>query len=88
MAATQLAGLYASGEPWGRLELRVDAAGELTAFAGEDATPSGVLALLNEREFVLVGESGAWDGGRFHFDTGGSRRAEAVQFGLRWYDRA
>lgn len=86
--AAELAGIYASGEPWGRLELRLDAAGELQAFSGEDATPSGVVSMLNECEFVLVGENGTWDGGRFHFGSDGPWRAEAVQFGLRWYDRS
>lgn len=87
-AVSGLAGVYASGEPWGRLELRVGAEGELLAFTGEDAEVGGRVAMLNGREFVLVGENGAWDGGRFHFGLGGPWRAEAVQFGLRWYDRA
>ncbi len=82
----KVAGVYASGEPWGRLELVPDAdTGAVKALVGEDAEESGRLAMLNEREFVLVTASGAWDGGRFHLDESGV--AYAVQHGGRWYDR-
>lgn len=84
------AGVYGSGEPWGRLELRrVDpddgAAPRLRAFTGEDAVDSGRLARLPNDEFLLVGDAGAWDGGRFHRDADG--HVVAMQYGLRWYDR-
>jgi len=94
----RLAGDYVSGEPWGRLSLRVEADGErpfstrLEAYAGEDREPVGRVALLVDRgegEFVLVsdvdGREAAWDAGRFHFD--GNGLPVAVQHGLRWYDR-
>lgn len=85
-APAALAGMYASGEPWGRLELRPDdASGALVAFAGEQLNESGTVTMLNDREFVLVGPEGAWDGGRFHYDAAG--RPTAVQYGSRWYDR-
>lgn len=84
--ARSLAGVYASGEPWGRLELRLTEDGSLEGLTGESATPGGKLALLNESEFVLVGEEGAWDGGRFHFGARGHAPV-AVQLGARWYDR-
>lgn len=84
-----LAGVYGSGEPWGRLELRwVTPDGrpeELRAFTGEDADDAGRLAPLADDEFVLVGEAGAWDGGRFHRNDAG--HVVAMQYGLRWYDR-
>lgn len=94
-----LAGVYSSGEPWGRLEVRVqqaaDGAGryELAAYAGEDRDDVGRIALLGAglpdgagtAEFVLVGVNGAWDGGRFH--VGADGRAFAVQHSTRWYDR-
>lgn len=84
--AGKVAGVYASGEPWGRLELVPDAdSGAVKALVGEDAEESGRLAMLNEREFVLVAPNGAWDGGRFHLDESGVPRA--VQHGGRWYDR-
>jgi hypothetical protein len=80
------AGLYASGEPWGRLELVPGGAdGGLKALTGEDGDDSGALAMLDEREFVLVTADGAFDGGRFHLDDGG--RPVAVQYSGRWYDR-
>jgi len=100
----RLAGVYASGEPWGRLELRVEALGDgtepgpgpvrrLVAYTGEERERSGAVALLGPdlpagpgaAEFVLVGENGAWDGGRFHLGADG--RPYAVQHSLRWYDR-
>lgn len=92
----RLAGVYASGEPWGRLELEPQVvrkeSGEVTylqAFSGEDREAVGRLALLERGEFVLVsgddGREAAWDGGRFHFDEDGI--PVAVQHGLRWYDR-
>jgi len=81
------AGVYASGEPWGRLELVEDATGGgLEALTGEAAEESGKLAMLNEREFVLVTADGASEGGRFHLDEDG--RPRAVQHAGRWYDRA
>lgn len=67
----RIAGVYSSGEPWGRLELRVEPAleeaggaggrWELQAYSGEDATPVGRLAWLTDddaepHEFVLVTE--------------------------------
>lgn len=80
------AGVYASGEPWGRLELVEDAGGGgLKALVGEDAEESGRLALLNEREFVLVTADGASEGGRFHVNGDGS--PVAVQHAGRWYDK-
>ncbi len=99
------AGVYSSGEPWGRLELVAqpyagDPAGApgraadgsyLVAYSGDDRERIGRLALLREPgeqgtlEFVIVGDQGAWDGGRFHLDAGG--RPFAVQHGQRWYDR-
>lgn len=102
-AMRRLAGMYSSGEPWGRLELRVEraaeggegegGASELVAYAGEDLERIGRVALLGgglpagpgTAEFVLVGEFGAWDGGRFHLDASG--RPYAVQHSTRWYDR-
>ncbi len=98
----RLEGVYSSGEPWGRLELRVEpVAGEgavaparqLVAYTGEDRERSGSLALLGSglpdgpgtAEFVLVGENGAWDGGRFHLGEDGA--VYAVQHSFRWYDR-
>lgn len=99
-AMERLAGVYSSGEPWGRLVVRVEptapggAAGPhaLVAYAGEDEEPVGRVALLGAglprqgtAEFVLVGEQGAWDGGRFHLGDDG--RAHAVQHGTRWLDR-
>lgn len=84
--ARALAGVYASGEPWGRLELRLEDDGSLLGLSGESASPSGRLALLNESEFVLVGEEGAWDGGRFLFGAHDPAPV-AVQLGARWYDR-
>lgn len=84
--ARSLAGVYASGEPWGRLELTLDDQGVLQGATGSDAIPAGQLRLLNETEFVLVGEEGAWEGGRFVF--GGQAAAPiAAQFGTRWLDR-
>ena len=91
-----LAGVYASGEPWGRLELEPEMVGEgsravtyLQAYAGDEREPVGRVALLDDGEFVLLtledGREVAWDGGRFHFDAEG--KAVAVQHGLRWYDR-
>lgn len=85
--AKRVVGVYDSGEPWGRLELVVDeVTGAVKALVGEDAQDSGNLAMLNEREYVLVTGVGAWDGGRFHFGESGVPRA--VQHGGRWYDRA
>lgn len=81
-----LVGVYASGEPWGRFAVVADESdGSLTALVGEDAEPSGRLAMLDEREFVLVTDAGAWDGGRFHLAADGVPLA--VQHGGRWYDR-
>ncbi len=87
-----LAGVYASGEPWGRLEVtpaESDGSVHLNAYAGDDREPVGRVGLLVDGEFVLVtqedGREAAWDGGRFHFGPDG--RAVAVQHGLRWYDR-
>lgn len=85
-----VAGVYASGEPWGRLELRwgradESAERELRAYAGENADDVGRLVPLQGDEFVLVGEAGAWDGGRFH--RGPDDRVTAMQYSLRWYDR-
>lgn len=86
-AAATYAGVYASGEPWGRLELIEDeASGGLKALVGEDAEDSGALAMLNDTEFVLVTADGASEGGRFHFGPRGA--VLAVQHGGRWYDRA
>ena len=111
-AATELgryAGVYSSGEPWGRLELvaepssagsdggvRSDEEDEgryLFAYSGDDQERIGRLALLERTrgsdagtlEFAIVGEKGAWDGGRFHIDADG--RPFAVQHAQRWYDR-
>ncbi len=93
----RLAGVYSSGEPWGRLALRVEPAGEavreLVAYAGEEEERVGRVALLGPglpegpgaAEFVLVDEHGAWDGGRFHLSADG--RPFAVQHATRWYDR-
>ena len=92
----RLAGVYASGEPWGRLELEPERVREgsrdvvyLRAFAGEDREAVGRVAMLRDGEFVLIseeeGRAAAWDGGRFHYDDQG--RPVAVQHGLRWYDR-
>lgn len=84
--AARVVGVYASGEPWGRLELVADdATGAVKALVGEDAEESGSLAMLDEREFVLVTSAGAWDGGRFHYRENGV--SHAVQHGGRWYDR-
>lgn len=84
-AAPALAGVYDSGEPWGRLELVPD--GErLLALVGELATPNGHLALLDEGEFVLVTEAGAWESGRFVYGVGRARPV-ALQYGMRWYDK-
>lgn len=93
--ARRLAGSYSSGEPWGRLELKVSDDGRLLAFTGEEGEAAGELRLLSEREFVLVvdGETGgrpaAWEAGRFLFPQGlkRSRAPHAVQFGTRWLDR-
>lgn len=80
------AAVYSSGEPWGRLELVEDpTTGHLTALVGEDADESGTLALLDDREFVLVTADGASEGGRFHLD--GEGRPVALQHSGRWYDR-
>ena len=121
-ALRRLAGVYSSGEPWGRLVLRVEPAPgaggdtatgsgavperagaggasgaeglhELVAYAGEDEERVGRVALLGPglpagpgtAEFVLLGEHGAWDGGRFHLSADG--RPYAVQHGTRWLDR-
>lgn len=85
-APEALAGTFASGEPWGRLELRWQAdEGALHAWPGEEPTDAGRVVMLDDSEFLVVGEEGAWDGGRFHLDAEG--RATAVQYGLRWYDR-
>lgn len=84
-AGARLAGVYDSGEPWGRLEL-VQEGGRLLALAGEHATPNGHVALLADGEFVLVGDSGGWESGRFVWE-GGAARPVAVQYGMRWYDR-
>ncbi|HET8986172.1 MAG TPA: hypothetical protein VFN03_10475, partial [Trueperaceae bacterium] len=80
------AGVYASGEPWGRLELVAEAGSDgLRALTGEDADDSGALAMLDDREFVLVTADGASEGGRFHLGEDG--RPVAVQYSGRWYDR-
>lgn len=99
------AGVYSSGEPWGRLELvpqpYLDAgagtpgdeadSSYLVAYSGDDRERIGRVALLPEAEeegtleFVIVGDQGAWDAGRFHLDATG--RPFAVQHGQRWYDR-
>lgn len=84
--ASTLAGLYSSGEPWGRLHLTVDESGVLQGATGSDATPAGQLRLLNENEFVLVGDEGAWDAGRFIFGSSGASPV-AAQIGTRWLDR-
>lgn len=111
-AATELgryAGVYSSGEPWGRLELvaeplsagsdggersdEVDEGRYLFAYSGDDRERTGRLALMERSrgpdagtlEFAIVGEKGAWDGGRFHLDADG--RPFAVQHAQRWYDR-
>jgi CubicO group peptidase (beta-lactamase class C family) len=85
-APATYAGVYASGEPWGRLELVAGTGGTgLRALTGEDADDSGALAMLDEREFVLVTADGASEGGRFHLGEGG--RPVAVQYSGRWYDR-
>lgn len=93
----RLAGTYSSGEPWGRMELRVEPFSQeedgdvnLVAYTGDDRERVGKVALLEpaERggtaEFVLVGDAGAWDGGRFHLGPDGT--PFAVQQGQRWYD--
>ncbi len=84
--ARSLAGVYSSGEPWGRLELRLEEDDSLQGLTGESATRSGALALLDESEFVLVSDDGAWDGGRFLYGPLGHAPL-AVQLGARWYDR-
>lgn len=84
-AAGALAGVYDSGEPWGRLELVVEG-DRLLALVGEQRTPNGHVAMQGGREFVLVTEAGAWESGRFVVGRG-SERPEAVQYGMRWYGR-
>lgn len=84
--AALLAGVFESGEPWGRLELVRDGSG-LRALSGENATDIGVIELLRDGEFVVVDETGPWDSGRFVWD-GSAGGPTAVQFGMRWYDRA
>ena len=85
-APRDAAGVYASGEPWGRLEVVADDDGAMRALVGEDAEDSGRLAMVDDTEFVLVTDSGAWEGGRFHLAADG--RPLAVQHSGRWYDRA
>jgi len=85
----RLAGVYESGEPWGRLEL-VPSGGSLMALGGEQATPGGRLALLPAGEFVLVDGSGGWESGRFVGgvpDHAGDEAPSTVQYGMRWLDR-
>lgn len=105
----RFAGVYASGEPWGRLELVAEpctavAEGDrdsavaddgryLVAYSGDDRERIGRVALLphpadqpdDTLEFVIVGEKGAWDAGRFHLGDDGT--PFAVQHAQRWYDR-
>ncbi len=65
--AELLAGVFDSGEPWGRLELVRD--GEsLRALSGETASDIGVVELLPNGEFVVADETGPWDSGRFVWD--------------------
>ncbi len=84
--AALLAGVFESGEPWGRLELVRDGSG-LRALSGENATDIGVVELLPGGEFLVVDETGPWDSGRF-VQEGSAGGPTAVQFGMRWYDRA
>lgn len=91
--ARRLEGLYDSGEPWGRLEL-MRRGERLLALVGEDATENGYVALVGGNEFVLVGNDGGWESGRFVMaDDGAAASASegaepiAVQYGMRWYDR-
>lgn len=79
-----VAGLYTSGEPWGRFEVREED-GVLRAYTGEDGTLAGRLAWLDDRTFVLETDAGAWSGGRFHLNETGE--AIAAQQGMRWYVR-
>lgn len=79
-----VAGVYLSGEPWGRMEVREED-GALEAFTGEDGSHAGRIAWLDRRTFVLATNEGAWAGGRFHFGDDGE--AYAVQQGMRLYVR-
>ncbi len=84
----RLAGVYESGEPWGRLEL-VRSGAALIALVGEQATPNGRVALLPAGEFVLVDGSGGWESGRFVGGAPGVAGGppSAVQYAMRWLDR-
>ena len=80
-APAAVEGLYTSGEPWGRFEVREED-GVLRAYTGEDGTLAGRLAWLDDRTFVLETDEGAWSGGRFHLNEAGE--AIAAQQGMRW----
>ena len=82
-AKKELAGYYRSGEPWGKLEVRLENEA-LFARSGEKLEDAGRVWLAPNGEF-FVGSSPHYDAGRVLWDDVGDVRG--VQLGMRFLAR-